>query len=71
MPVATEREWITLKQASERFNVPITTLRYWRQMGWLSEAMRGAKVVVDVDEVRAEVDRRNRIQIRQQRGEGE
>lgn len=57
MMTATQ-EWLTLDEASIRFHVPISTLRFWRDRGTLTRYKRGRLVVVDADEVKREVDRR-------------
>ncbi len=58
MIMTTEGELITLDEASKRFDVPISTLRFWRDRGELSRWKRGRLVVVNVDEVRRKVDER-------------
>lgn len=54
-------EMLTLKEASERFSVPIATLRFWRDRSILSPYKRGHIVVVDADEVRREVQKRTQV----------
>lgn len=49
-------EKITLREAAERFEVSIHTLRFWRDTGILSKWRRGRIVVVAVDEVKREVE---------------
>lgn len=59
MATMATQELLTLDEASVRFNVPISTLRFWRDRGTLTRWKRGRLVVVDADEVKREVEKRN------------
>ena len=61
MPLATEDEMLTLDEASERFGISVSTLRFWRDRKELSRYKRGRVVVVDAAEVRRKVDERRQV----------
>ena len=59
---ASDQELITLQEASERFGIPIPTLRLWRRLSYLTRYQRGdGRVMVDAAEINARIARRSEI----------
>ena len=62
MPVAEGRQMMTLQEACDRFNVPMSTLRYWITIKSLPRFKRGdGRVIVDGADVQMLLDKRNEI----------
>ena len=62
MPVAEGRELLTLQEASERFNLPMTKLRYWLTTKDISRFKRGdGRVLVDPEDVKRMIEKRSEV----------